>query len=192
MTSSSSLYPPFLLLPIDRRRRRQFPFFASQYPLRQTIPMLISPLPSFHIDNNMGFKNFDPTHPCRQCWEQYSRPYVDAITYTPWSSSSASVSGSTSRSNAHFQRPLPAFNTSYTLHTSASQSHPPSQHACSVSSPNFPPLRIQYAPSPSPHPTSTPHAPPSGSTVVRPGDPRIGGTMCYKCLGSGVVQFFYI
>ena len=73
------------------------------------------------------------------------------------------------------------------VHPSASQSPIHSQHARTVSSPNIPPPpRVQYT---SPYTTSTLHAPPPGSTVVRPGDPRIGGTMCYKCLGSGVVQF---
>jgi hypothetical protein len=167
--------------------------FASRCPIHHTILMLISS-PSFSAGNNTGFKNFDPTHPCRKCWERYSRPYVGAITYTPWSNSFAS--GSSSRSNTHFQRPLPAFRPpQHLLRSSVSQSHihtqPQSQHARSVSSLNFPPPpRIQYTFFPSPYATSTPHAPSPGNTVVRPGDPRIGGTMCYKCLGSGVVQFF--
>jgi hypothetical protein len=40
---------------------------------------------------------------------------------------------------------------------------------------------------------ATPYAPvthpPPGSTVVRPGDPRIGGRLCHKCLGRGTVPF---
>ena len=32
-------------------------------------------------------------------------------------------------------------------------------------------------------------APPPGATVVRPGDPRIGGRLCWRCGGSGVTSF---
>ncbi|KIM75626.1 hypothetical protein PILCRDRAFT_668574 [Piloderma croceum F 1598] len=184
----------------DDGRPTQVP--TPGHPLLLNSKLLVYPVGfECHKCNNTGFKNFDPTHPCRKCWERYSRPYVGAITYTPWSSSSSSSgSGSSSSSNTHFQRPLPKFKPpqqQHLLRSSASQSHIPShsqsqQHARSISNPNFPPHRTQYAPSPSPsaYPTSTPHGPPPGSTVVRPGDPRIGGTMCYKCLGSGVVQFF--
>ncbi|OBZ74129.1 hypothetical protein A0H81_06222 [Grifola frondosa] len=32
--------------------------------------------------------------------------------------------------------------------------------------------------------------PPAGAAVVRPGDPRIGGRLCWRCGGSGVTSFF--
>ena len=77
---------------------------------------------------------------------------------------------------------------------STSQSHLPSQHAHSVSSPNFPPLLIQYTPSPSPCPTSTHHVPPSGSTVVGQGTHVLGG-QCYdviSVLGAVWCSFLYL
>ena len=39
------------------------------------------------------------------------------------------------------------------------------------------------------HATSPYSAPPPRSTVVQPGDPRIGGRFCSECSGSGVVPF---
>jgi hypothetical protein len=100
----------------------------------------------------------------------YSRSYVGAITYT--------LAFRPITYLTPFCFPIP-----YPL-------QPQSQHTRSISSPNFPPPRIQYTSRPSPYVTSTPYAPPPGSTVVRPWDPCIGGTMCYKPLGSGVMQFF--
>ena len=44
-------------------------------------------------------------------------------------------------------------------------------------------------PPPQIHATSPYSAPPPRSTVVQPGDPRIGGRFCYECSGSGVVPF---
>jgi hypothetical protein len=32
-------------------------------------------------------------------------------------------------------------------------------------------------------------APPPGSTVVMPGDPRIGGRLCWRCGGRGTTPF---
>lgn len=31
---------------------------------------------------------------------------------------------------------------------------------------------------------------PAGAPVVRPGDPRIGGHLCWRCGGKGTVSFF--
>lgn len=51
--------------------------------------------------NNIGYKHQDATHPCRQCWRKYGRPFTGAITYTDFTSAEAAQSG--------MQRPLPNF-----------------------------------------------------------------------------------
>lgn len=147
--------------------------------------------------NNTGFKNFDPTHPCRKCWDRYAKPYAGAITYTPWSNQSNGPSSS--RANNNFQRPLPSFRPPHlarsTTHAHNRAISNPDSHlsyARTSASPSSSPLR-QYPhpaiPPPQIHVTSPYSAPPPGSTVVQPGDPRIGGRLCYKCSGSGVVPF---
>ncbi|KAF9517122.1 hypothetical protein BS47DRAFT_570625 [Hydnum rufescens UP504] len=108
--------------------------------------------------HNIGYKNFDPTHPCRTCWERYSRPYAGALQYATWSPGSP-----------NFQRPLPSF-------------RPPSQ--------TFPPPvapRPHSVFSPPTQVAFTPGGPPPGALVVQPGDPRIGGRLCWSCNGRGLV-----
>ncbi|KZV88204.1 hypothetical protein EXIGLDRAFT_772914 [Exidia glandulosa HHB12029] len=51
---------------------------------------------------NTGYKNGDPYHPCRGCWDQYAKPYTGALTYAPFSASSSST-----HSQISLQRPLP-------------------------------------------------------------------------------------
>jgi len=118
--------------------------------MRKSISTIVSDM--YLVDfyerrNNTSFKNFDPTHPCRKCWERYSRPYVGTIAYTAWSNNSTSRSSSTSRvrsgsagSNTNFQRPLPAFRPpQHILRTSTSQT----THHRSASSPNLSLPRVQ-------------------------------------------------
>lgn len=139
-------------------------------------------------------KSFDPTHPCRKCWEKYSKPYTGVLVYAPRSFQS--------------QRPLPNLKPPH-LGQQNSQSQPSSSSSH---------LRPQSAYQPSPSPweaysgrvSSTPclggpgagwdyrptpnvnftrGLPPPGSMVVKPGDPRIGGRLCWRCDGSGQVSF---
>ncbi|KZT56831.1 hypothetical protein CALCODRAFT_497008 [Calocera cornea HHB12733] len=46
-----------------------------------------------HKCSNTGYKAFDPSHPCRKCWQRYGRPFVAPLTTAPRGQS--------------FQRPLP-------------------------------------------------------------------------------------
>lgn len=39
-------------------------------------------------------------------------------------------------------------------------------------------------------PARGPARPPAGAPVVRPGDPRIGGHLCWRCGGDGTISFF--
>jgi len=127
--------------------------------------------------DNTGFKSFDPSHPCRKCWERYSKPFEGPIVYAPWTPSSRSAN-----SNADtLQKPLPRFRppagnypTSPTLSRAPNsrRSPPLLQHQSSLRSP-----------------TLVTNRPPPGSLVVLPGDPRIGGRLCWRCDGLGTVSF---
>jgi len=66
--------------------------------------------PSLPTGHNTGYKQNDPSHPCRKCWSKYAKPFSGALAYTPWSSPSPeSPSSGTGTSSKSFQRPLPAF-----------------------------------------------------------------------------------
>ncbi|KAG2364346.1 hypothetical protein BDR07DRAFT_1401865, partial [Suillus spraguei] len=69
---------------------------------------------------NTGYKNYDPSHPCRKCWEKYGKPYAGPLMYTSWNTESSSR-------NSKFQRALPKFtppqvsqSSSYTISPQAS------------------------------------------------------------------------
>ncbi|PCH44579.1 hypothetical protein WOLCODRAFT_165249 [Wolfiporia cocos MD-104 SS10] len=148
---------------------------------------------------NTGYRYNDPSMPCSKCWDRYARPYSGALAAAPWQGG-ADTSGT-------LQRPLPRF----TPPQLAAAKHRPTQslsqeppgRAASLSraqigygrvmpiagggiamSPYLDPL---VAPTPS-NVRVIGTAPP-GATVVRPGDPRIGGRLCWRCGGSGVTTF---
>ena len=161
----------------------------------------------FVLGMNTGYKNFDPSHPCRKCWERYSKPYGGALVYAPRSPG--------------FQRPLPSFHPPHIRHQH-SQSQPslfspppgppspcPSsrlRRSASSVNPNVSPAPNAGMPggypgtpmgpggpqgglAPRAQLTYTVGPPPPGSAVVRPGDPRIGGRLCWRCGGDGTVSF---
>lgn len=117
-------------------------------------------------------------HPCRKCWDRYSKPYRGAIAYAP-----------TTGQAGNFQRPLPVFT-------------PPQQQPIGPD----PARSAGVGPGPGPGPWSYPgqsssslnraatvsytRAPPRGALVVSPGDSRIGGRLCWQCDGSGTIGFF--
>ncbi|KII87078.1 hypothetical protein PLICRDRAFT_244054 [Plicaturopsis crispa FD-325 SS-3] len=154
------------------------------HPLLHNGKMLVYPVgyecPKCH---NTGFKYYDPSHPCRKCWEKYARPYSGALAYAP-------AAPGTSTAGNNFQRPLPSLRPPHL-------SHPQSQSSSNVGR-----SRSQHIPLTAPRPTtslspqmpvhlrstSNPNPPP-GSVVVRPGDPRIGGRLCWKCGGRGQTSF---
>ncbi|EJD48169.1 hypothetical protein AURDEDRAFT_183524 [Auricularia subglabra TFB-10046 SS5] len=121
-----------------------------------------------HKCMNTGYKNFDPHHPCRGCWEKYGKPYTGAITYAPFSSAGSS------HSQISLQRPLPR------------QSPPGPPAPASAPATVHGHMPGAYPP---PRPWGVP-APPPGATVVQPGDPRIGGRLCYRCMGEGTISVF--
>ncbi|KIJ30727.1 hypothetical protein M422DRAFT_36439 [Sphaerobolus stellatus SS14] len=165
---------------------------------------------------NTGYKNYDPSHPCRKCWQKYARNYTGAIAYAP----SASESSSSVNPFGSFQRPLPAFTPP---HAGISRPHsttgypgqayrgsnpiPPSS---AMHPPNIyhlppPPMPFggPFGPPPMPpmtlYPPSAPvspiyQGPPAFPTplVVPPGDPRIGGRLCWRCDGRGRVSGMFL
>ncbi|KLO06526.1 hypothetical protein SCHPADRAFT_687519 [Schizopora paradoxa] len=156
---------------------------------------------------NTGYKHFDPSHPCRKCWERYGKPYAGAIVSAPWDAPASSAS------RLQYQRPLPTFRPPHLRHQH-SRSQPSLLSPSDLpSSPNV--LRSSrssmYA---GDYPGAQARAqgqqlqpqaqmqagrpgafnisrgtPPPGATVVRPGDPRIGGRLCWRCGGDGMVSF---
>ncbi|KAJ7591377.1 hypothetical protein C8J56DRAFT_935348 [Mycena floridula] len=133
---------------------------------------------------NIGYKQSDPSNPCRKCWNKYSKKYEGALTY-------AFVGLSTS------QRPLPILrppqNSGY-----------PGQNSMNRPRSNLPPPQNQYGPPdmsyglpsqnfgpPQQIQQLSPWArPPQGSLVLQPGDPRIGGRQCWRCDGLGSISVF--
>lgn len=94
------------------------------HPLLHEGKMLV--YPSGHMCrkcNNTGYKFNDPQHPCRKCWEKYSKPYSGALTYAP----SSDASGPSSPSGAGrytFQKPLPQIGSSPLRRTHSHSSAP--------------------------------------------------------------------
>ncbi|EPQ56084.1 hypothetical protein GLOTRDRAFT_128042 [Gloeophyllum trabeum ATCC 11539] len=131
---------------------------------------------------NTGYRNFDPSHPCGKCWDRYAKPFAGAVAYADWASPASASSGKT------FQRPLPSFSPPHLSSPNSSSSHlrPPA---------TAPPRPHSYAGYESPSPgftTAYAQAPPAGAAVVQPGDPRIGGNLCWQCGGSGRVPVFLL
>ncbi|KAI0262371.1 hypothetical protein BC834DRAFT_396225 [Gloeopeniophorella convolvens] len=126
--------------------------------------------------NNTGYKNFDPSHPCRKCWERFSKPFTSILASSPWSGNSAESQSQHGRS---YQRPLPAFKPPQ----AQPQRPPPGPYVSPPASPglqrsNTRALAIPFG-----------ATAPAGATVVMPGDPRIGGRLCWRCGGRGMTPF---
>ncbi|KAF8550743.1 hypothetical protein OG21DRAFT_1487541 [Imleria badia] len=150
---------------------------------------------------NTGYKNYDPSTPCRKCWDKYGKPYTGALTYTPWSPSG---------NDPRMQRPLPkvlppqfagpspglssgfarASQLPYGLQPPPSQ-HP--QHSRSISQPHY---AHSEGSGPSyyvTNPLSPWDAPPVPDAIpVGPGDPRLGGRLCMRCGGAGMQTLLFI
>ncbi|KAG8932751.1 hypothetical protein FRC02_000652 [Tulasnella sp. 418] len=137
----------------------------------------------------MGYKNLDPSHPCSKCWQKYGTPYTGALTYAPWSNPGP---------NSNYQRPLPRTlgpaprPPLHTRPTGGRSSWGGSASPLAMPPPvpwaNHPGLR--GATSPGGTTIGYTNRPPPGALVVQPGDPRIGGRLCWKCGGDGEVLSF--
>ncbi|KIY72911.1 hypothetical protein CYLTODRAFT_417426 [Cylindrobasidium torrendii FP15055 ss-10] len=137
---------------------------------------------------NTGYKHNDPSHPCRKCWEKYGKAFSGPLAYSDFTPSAPG--------RDTLQQPLPNFG----------PPRPP-QHPASMqpivrnvtglgsgmgrgsfggggfnSGPGFGSFGRGFG-GPGFHPAHR---------VVRPGDPSIGGRLCYRCGGSGTVFLLFL
>ncbi|KIJ21215.1 hypothetical protein PAXINDRAFT_160469 [Paxillus involutus ATCC 200175] len=153
---------------------------------------------------NTGYKNYDPSQPCRKCWEKYGKPYTGALAYTAWSSTG---------NDPRMQRALPKFVPPHLAGVESSPSPGLSlrgslgrgfastsqqsqfQHSRSISQPHLP-LHPQptgpsyYVVNPLLSMGSRPPVP--HAIPVSAGDHRLGGRLCRRCGGDGVRSMFLI
>lgn len=155
--------------------------------------------------HNTGYKSYDPSNPCRKCWEKYSKPYSGPIVYSSWQSgpsnrqkpllnlrpSGAGPSHSLSRSITSIVNQVRDDLSSYPGNparrslppSSTSQVYPPRNTSVLPSSSIS---RSDYFTTPAHNYTSSTwprDGPPP--VVLQPGDPQLGGQLCWNCFGSG-------
>ncbi|GJN89223.1 hypothetical protein Rhopal_002202-T1 [Rhodotorula paludigena] len=119
--------------------------------------------------SNTGYKPFDPYTGCVDkpswafCWQKHGKPYTSALRH--------SLSPS-SPPPPNYQRPLRLLQTP--------QTRPPPPQVVVGSGYGFgggpPPAMMRGA----------------GTLVVRPGDPRMGGMLCRRCGGDGLVPGLFL
>lgn len=135
--------------------------------------------PQTRKGQNTGYKSFDPSHPCRKCWDRFGKPFTSILASSPWSGQGSGPSQS--EHGRTFQRPLPAFNPPPQVRPPPPQPMPGMYPPSSPTGATNPNLRVV--------PMPDGNMPPVGATVVMPGDPRIGGRLCWRCGGRGVTPF---
>lgn len=156
--------------------------------------------------HNTGYKAYDPSNPCRKCWEKYSKPYSGPIIYTSWGpgpsnrqrpllnlrSSPRDPSHSLSRSISSIVNQVRNDISSYpgnsardSLSSSFLQTYP--TRNTSAPPPSSPRYRPGYISTSTNSRTSStwPRNDLPPPVILQPGDPQIGGQLCWNCLGSG-------
>ncbi|KAJ7703518.1 hypothetical protein B0H17DRAFT_1040703 [Mycena rosella] len=79
--TSAAGYPP---CPAPPASSYQYPYQAPPTPLSGGRFLVYPPalrvqeIADQRTGNNTGYKDADPGHPCRKCWESYARPYTGA------------------------------------------------------------------------------------------------------------------
>ena len=136
---------------------------------------------SFIAGNNTGYKNFDPLHPCRKCWDRFGKLFSSILASSPWGNRGNSSSSQSQRGRT-FQQPLPA---SRAPQAAAAAPVPP------VNTRPTPPPSMPTPPPSRPGPMVLPFGamPPAGAPVLMPGDERLGGRPCWRCGGRGTTPF---
>ena len=168
-----------------------------------SLSLLISPVDHHPPGRNTGYKAFDPSHPCRKCWDKYSKPYSGPIVYSSWNDGPSNrqrpllnLRSAATNPSLSFSRSLSSIVNQARNDLSSSSSNPVRRSHPPPSSPSRrfpipPPLpprpRSDFITAPVNRSTSStfPRNGPPSSPVLRPGDPRIGGNLCWNCLGSG-------
>ncbi|OWZ71102.1 hypothetical protein AYX14_03461 [Cryptococcus neoformans] len=154
---------------------------------------------------NTGYKSSDPSNPHESDWRKYGKPYNSALahsyTYMVSNPDPAQGVNAGTAASSNFQRPLPSYSPAGGSSSgSNSYAHlpPPPGKWNTYPGQNAPPR-----PPPPPN-WGAPPMPgqqifvqrsagpvPPGALVVRPGDPRIGGQLCWRCSGSGRELSFF-
>lgn len=135
----------------------------------------------------MGYKDGKPQKPCNRCWKKYAKPFSGPLVYSfPADTASSSLA-------SNFQKPLPSLSLPA---ASSSTSQParltrsnPRRHPGNHGLGGFHNPPTGFMPSPVPPPVPPPVVSPSSVTYYA-GDPRIGGTLCWRCGGKGSVDMF--
>jgi len=136
--------------------------------------------------HNVGYREGNPQNPCDRCWRKYAKSFSGPLVYSfPANTASSSLA-------SNFQRPLPFMSSSSSSATSSSAPQParltrrpPANQSCSYNSPT------SFRAPPFPPPTTAPPVIRSPDSVTYySGDPRIGGTLCWRCNGKGSVDVF--
>ncbi|PFH47840.1 hypothetical protein AMATHDRAFT_6372 [Amanita thiersii Skay4041] len=169
---------------------------------------------------NVGYKSADPSHPCKKCWGKYAKAYSPAMHYAPPADRNKGAT-TLQRPLPRYHPPqsrLAEYQggpSVYRSSTVRSPSSPSSSH-CSwknndsrspvAPQPNYPlppqgaspAQHQQYAP-PSAQPVTQVQigpspwsGPPPGVIVYTAGDPRLGGSLCWRCNGRGQVSYFLL
>ncbi|KAF4579167.1 GATA-type domain-containing protein [Pleurotus pulmonarius] len=145
--------------------------------------------------NNTGFKHSDPLNPCKKCWQKFAKLFSGPLTWASWGADEGTSDSTLRRSatsavprqkknathSTTLQRPLPNF-TSPRARSSYPEPQGPSMSSGGpyINAPqNIVPAQVY-----STFPSSSHH---QGNTLaVLPGDPRIGGQLCWNCSGRGL------
>lgn len=127
----------------------------------------------------------NPSRPCRKCWGRYARNYEGPLAFADWEGNANGTGGT------NYQRPIsdpPTIPESSALAPSPSPAH--SRTLSESGSLRRIPVVAPGAGRPVPLVTQSMRRAPRGAEVVRPGDPRIGGRLCWNCNGTGQVTVF--
>ncbi|TRM58211.1 hypothetical protein BD626DRAFT_512555 [Schizophyllum amplum] len=156
--------------------------------------------------DNTGYKDMDPGRPCGRCWRKYARQYEGPLTYAEFGPTGDGRLQRPLRPPppAHPQQP-PSVRRQHTGAPGAAYRGPHGSLGGRPMPPGRPPMppgRPPMPPGRPPMPPGPPHmhrpsystgyarAPP-GTVVYAPGDPRIGGALCWRCGGRGSVTAFF-
>ncbi|WVN85930.1 uncharacterized protein L203_101084 [Cryptococcus depauperatus CBS 7841] len=162
---------------------------------------------------NTGYKANDPSNPHEVDWRTYGRPYNSVLAHsyiTIISNRSHGVNPS-AHASVNFQRPLPCYpsvgSTSPMMPTATGSNPyaqlppPPAGAKWNLHPGQYRGSSFSHLPPPPRPPMPTQgqqiyvqHSPgpvPPGALEVRPGDPRIGGRLCWRCSGSGRESSFF-
>lgn len=135
------------------------------------------------IGNNTGYKQYDHRRPCKRCWSKYAKSFSGPLAYSYTSSAASS-----NTQNINLQRPLPQVHDRLNRPPPHPPLNPP--RPASYNGMHSSPPGGNYGRGPTIRTTSGFGQPPPGTAIYQPGDPRIGGDLCWRCHGKGTMNIF--